>query len=220
MIDRAKDPVDGRCLLPSTNSHPLSTDAPPKCAGCGRPLTYGLKPSCPRSRRYPENAAGALRVTIPSADGPPLVTWWCGRRCFEAAREKPGKKKRKGKAQIRLPGSLPPIEAAGDPRERNYVKERHHEPKTTRQDGGGDYPRSCPRSASTSYTSPDPGRDKTPLPRGVRRAPARDWSMPERLSKAPATGWQPTSPPSQVAPDSLLGAPAPCLACVTMTVTA
>ncbi len=85
---------------------------PPACARCGRPLPDRLKPPRPRGRHYPEGAAGALRVTIPSTDGPPVITWWCGRRCFEAAHEKPSKRKLKGKAQIRLPGSLPPTEAA------------------------------------------------------------------------------------------------------------
>ncbi len=90
----------------------MTEETSPACERCAKPLPDGLKPPRPRSGRYPENAAGPLRVTIPSAEGPPLVTWWCGRRCFEAAREKPGKKRRKGKAQIRLRGSKPPVEAA------------------------------------------------------------------------------------------------------------
>lgn len=72
-------------------------DPPFRCARCGRPLPDSLKPPRPRSGRYTEGMAGALRVTIPSADGPPVMTWWCGRLCFEAACEKPSKKKRRGK---------------------------------------------------------------------------------------------------------------------------
>ncbi len=91
----------------------MPEETSPACERCAKPLPDGLKPPRPRSRRYTEGMAGALRVTIPSADGPPAIIWWCGRRCFEKAREKPSKNKRKdSKAQIRLPGSLPPTEAA------------------------------------------------------------------------------------------------------------
>ncbi len=70
---------------------------PPKCERCARPLPGGLRPLRPRSGHYSEGFAGALRVV---KEG--VTSWWCGRRCFEKAHEKPGKKK---KNQIHLPGS-------------------------------------------------------------------------------------------------------------------
>ncbi|MDP9477265.1 MAG: hypothetical protein M3R38_16560 [Actinomycetota bacterium] len=49
---------------------------------------------------------------------------------------------------------------------------------------------------------------------------ARDLERAKEMVIGPRNDLAVHLAPSQVAPDSLLGAPAPCLACVTMTVTA
>ncbi len=49
---------------------------------------------------------------------------------------------------------------------------------------------------------------------------ARDLKCAKEMVVGPRDGLAAYLAPSQVAPDSLLGAPAPCLVCMTMTVTA
>ncbi len=58
----------------------MAAPGPPSCERCAKPLPDGFTPPRPRSQRYPEGAAGPVRLV---KDG--VTLWWCTSRCFKAA---------------------------------------------------------------------------------------------------------------------------------------